>query len=263
MANYIYCSKCGAPMKEDARYCMKCGTLNYDHPDNQYMKKYMDKTNDKNKNNNKFFSEEIPASEIVNDSSNDVVVGGKVIRENSLIEQKEVKSYNYGARIVYTLLFSLVCFLYFVVIRSMKIDFSIYVSIYLFSIIFSVITMINIYQKAGCSFFTVFIPFYAQYTLCEMVFDKGILFLLLFVPIVNIVFSFVFLYKLGEKFGINGVLSVLFFPIVLLIISYSNKYHYNGRTFDNKSSVSIIGILFLILYLILLFFSISRIPVLL
>ena len=62
MANYIYCSKCGAPMKEDARYCMKCGTLNYDHPDNQYMKKYMDKTNDKNKNNIKFFSEEIPAS---------------------------------------------------------------------------------------------------------------------------------------------------------------------------------------------------------
>ena len=35
------CPRCGAEMKPDQRYCMKCGALNYDHPDNQKMKQYI------------------------------------------------------------------------------------------------------------------------------------------------------------------------------------------------------------------------------
>ena len=31
----IYCSRCGAPMKNGARYCMKCGNLNPEHPENK------------------------------------------------------------------------------------------------------------------------------------------------------------------------------------------------------------------------------------
>ena len=36
----IYCNRCGAPMKKNQRYCMKCGNLNYDHPDNRSMRAY-------------------------------------------------------------------------------------------------------------------------------------------------------------------------------------------------------------------------------
>lgn len=66
-SDYIFCSKCGEPMKPDARYCMKCGALNYEHPDNGYMKNYvsvkkLEKKNKKdfeeNKDNNKFVEEE-------------------------------------------------------------------------------------------------------------------------------------------------------------------------------------------------------------
>ena len=35
-----YCSRCGAEMKKSARYCLKCGNLNYDHPDNEKYKKF-------------------------------------------------------------------------------------------------------------------------------------------------------------------------------------------------------------------------------
>ena len=31
----IYCSRCGEAMKASSRYCMKCGNLNYDHPENR------------------------------------------------------------------------------------------------------------------------------------------------------------------------------------------------------------------------------------
>ena len=36
----IYCKKCGSPMKKTWRCCMKCGAINYAHPENQSMKKY-------------------------------------------------------------------------------------------------------------------------------------------------------------------------------------------------------------------------------
>lgn len=40
----IFCSTCGAEMLMSSRYCMKCGTLNYDHPSNESMKKYIKKS---------------------------------------------------------------------------------------------------------------------------------------------------------------------------------------------------------------------------
>ena len=39
----IFCSVCGAEMLMSSRYCMKCGALNYDHPSNDSMKKYIKK----------------------------------------------------------------------------------------------------------------------------------------------------------------------------------------------------------------------------
>ena len=41
----IYCSRCGEPMNSNSRYCMKCGNLNYDHPANKNMQKFINKDN--------------------------------------------------------------------------------------------------------------------------------------------------------------------------------------------------------------------------
>ena len=43
----IYCPKCGAAMSSTARYCMKCGTLNYDHEANKNMLRYLPKKKQK------------------------------------------------------------------------------------------------------------------------------------------------------------------------------------------------------------------------
>ena len=39
----IYCSRCGAEMSSNSRYCMKCGTLNYEHEANKNMVRFMPK----------------------------------------------------------------------------------------------------------------------------------------------------------------------------------------------------------------------------
>lgn len=64
MNNNISCVKCGNNYNSSLRCCMKCGTLNFDHPDNIKFKKLKNRysTNNKyinildNKNkNNKYF----------------------------------------------------------------------------------------------------------------------------------------------------------------------------------------------------------------
>ena len=39
----MYCARCGAPFNPKSRYCMKCGNINPDHPDNKNMSKYIKK----------------------------------------------------------------------------------------------------------------------------------------------------------------------------------------------------------------------------
>ena len=40
--NIIYCSRCGAEMSDNSRYCMKCGNLNYNHEANKGMRPFIE-----------------------------------------------------------------------------------------------------------------------------------------------------------------------------------------------------------------------------
>ena len=39
----IFCSRCGAEMSSNARCCIKCGNLNYNHEANRNIRQYIDK----------------------------------------------------------------------------------------------------------------------------------------------------------------------------------------------------------------------------
>ena len=47
-SNKIYCSRCGSEMAASSRYCMKCGNLNENHPDNNKYSKILKETNNNN-----------------------------------------------------------------------------------------------------------------------------------------------------------------------------------------------------------------------
>ena len=44
---YMYCPKCGVAMAEDARFCIHCGYINFDNEKNAFLKKYAQKTREK------------------------------------------------------------------------------------------------------------------------------------------------------------------------------------------------------------------------
>ncbi|MBR3049011.1 MAG: hypothetical protein IKG58_00425 [Bacilli bacterium] len=78
--DYVICSRCGEPMKPDARCCLKCGTLNYRNPENSYMKSHLSEKK-LDKINRKRFEEEM-------DNDDSVYVGGQKLKEVKVEDKK-------------------------------------------------------------------------------------------------------------------------------------------------------------------------------
>ena len=83
----------------------------------------------------------------------------------------------------------------------------------------------KIFTKAGEPGWASIVPFYSQYILFKIAWGNGLLFLLLFVPLVNVVISFMVLYKLCKSFGqgVGFFLGMLFLsPIFTMILGFGS-----------------------------------------
>lgn len=87
--------------------------------------------------------------------------------------------------------------------------------------VFMIFVMWKIYEKADKPGWAAIVPFYNSYVLCELGGFNGWMFLLIFVPFVNIVFFIILMIKIAENFGKGGgfavgliLLSIIFFPIL-------------------------------------------------
>ncbi len=85
-----------------------------------------------------------------------------------------------------------------------------------------------LFNKAKKHGWAAIVPFYNSYVMFDIAFGNGILFLLMFVPIVNIVFSIMMCFKFATAFG-KGTgfgFGLLFLPVVFYpILAFgSSKY---------------------------------------
>ena len=101
-----------------------------------------------------------------------------------------------------------------------------------FAIMMIILIIANwkIFEKAGIAGWKCLIPFYNTYCMYKLVFGSGWLFLLQLIPIVNIVISFVFLYKFVTVFGhgLGYMLGLIFLsPVFYLILAFGSS-EYEG-----------------------------------
>ncbi len=103
-------------------------------------------------------------------------------------------------------------------------------AILLFSIVFSILINWKIFEKAGFAGWKCLIPFYNNYCLADMVFHSGIMFLLLFIPGVNIIFALILTFKMAGVFGKGAGfgLGLIFLPIIFMPILAFGKAEYVG-----------------------------------
>lgn len=88
----------------------------------------------------------------------------------------------------------------------------------------------RLFAKAGEPGWACLIPFYSQYVLYKMAFGNGWLFLLLLVPIVNIVLALMLPFKLAKAFGhdIGYGFGLLFLSAIFINIMAFDKHEYIG-----------------------------------
>ena len=91
-----------------------------------------------------------------------------------------------------------------------------------------IIALWKLFEKAGEAGWKSLIPFYSNYILFKIAWGNGLLFLLMFVPCVNVVVSFIVLWKLCKAFdqGIGMYLLMLFVtPVAWLILGFGSAQY--------------------------------------
>lgn len=88
----------------------------------------------------------------------------------------------------------------------------------------------KIFTKAGVPGWASLIPLYSTYKLFEIAWGKGIVFLLLLLPGVNVVIAIILWSKLAKSFGEGTVFSLglIFLPAVFLLIMAFGDSEYIG-----------------------------------
>ena len=245
----IYCSRCGSEMKSNSRYCMKCGNLNVDHPDNKGMVKYV-------KNNSGDYSYSSGEKFIKNSDHNGDI--------NLVSLRKSFKSCFIFNTIFYLLSLLSTFFIYYNCLGNIDVVFNSSIS---YTVI--VISMLYIYifayellfVKLGFSWWEALVPIYNVILLSKRVFNNNYIGLLILVPFIGQIFSLVLIYKMGVKFGKSGILTLLFPVIMILIISFGEALFDNTKVVSDDDYAYCFKIkkYFLILCFIFIFGSISLI----
>ena len=88
-----------------------------------------------------------------------------------------------------------------------------------------------LFVKANEDGWKALIPFYNAYTAFDIVYGNGLKALMLLVPGLQIVVGIMFSYRLAQVFGkdtIFSILTVLFSPIMMLVIAFTPDSNYQG-----------------------------------
>ncbi len=210
----IYCTRCGAEMKSSARYCMKCGCLNYDHPANAKFKKFEESEDNKYEVGSK--------KKIVKEQEGTLVVGNNMGGKDLCFW---VNMFAFLLVMIITIIFAVVQYsdnLLLIVYSHYP---TIWLVICLYFLLFYGIELM--FMKANKPWFAAFIPIYDMLVIAEMAMGSMVWAILYLVPFGGLIIN----YNLGQKFGNYGIftllLGVLFYPV----LGYTSSILYGGYNF--------------------------------
>jgi len=225
----IYCPRCGSEMKSSARYCMKCGNLNYDHEANKSMKEIM--------------------GDQVNEITSYQMGAGGVVSNLPVKGVKTALATNTGS--------DLFCFLinyllYIVLLAAIIVpqvlegfsfktltSFSIAIPVTIVSIYFLYCYSIElIFMKCNKRWWASFIPIYNLFIFSNVTLGRSVYAIFYFVPILGQVLFLLSLYKLGRKFNYNGILTMLFPIFVIPHIALSVNLYDNTMYVPSGKNVT-------------------------
>jgi len=213
----LYCSRCGEEISVNSRYCMKCGNINYNHPENQGMKKF------EKKNDNHIY--EVGQGDTIKTRTAKDMITIPTHTGN----QKKAYLLNYLVYIGFILIYALITYIKFDFSYFGFLDSSFTIGVVVFSIIFLYVSSLEIiFMKTNNPWWSALIPIYNIGVFSKITLGKAILGFLYLVPVLNILLFFYSMGKLGKRFGYNSKLTAILFFIMIPVIAYRTN------SFDGK-----------------------------
>lgn len=201
-AGQLQCDKCGTFYPSSQRYCMKCGALNYSHPDNQSMKQYInyDVINHSYVGNYK--------DKLSHDTFDPIVK----MNRNCLI----------GNIVLHLLCFAAIIGFQFSGLVSFSTS-----TLVIFGIVIAISFLYNysmsrIYMHAGKDWWALYVPIYGQIVYYNITMDSGWWYWATFIPILNFIIPCIALYKLGTRFGKSGWFTLFCSLVMIPVIAFSD-----------------------------------------
>ena len=114
---------------------------------------------------------------------------------------------------------------------------AVYVILSLAISVLTLVAMWKLFVKAGKAGWKCLIPFYNTYCLYDIAWGNGWLFLLMFVPCVNVVVGIMMLFKLAKAFG-QGTgfgFGLLFLNTIFILILGFGSAEYVGSQVSSKN----------------------------
>lgn len=224
----IYCSRCGSELNKNARYCIKCGNINYSHPENQNMKKFEKK--------NQEYIYQVGQGQIINSKDS----RGVIFNPSNTGNQKLCYLFNSLIFVLVLVIYALIILMgsNFIFDEFVKSSFSVVCII--FSIIYLYVASLEIiFMKTNNPWWAALIPFYNIWIFSKITLKDPRLAILYLIPGVNVVLYLYSMYNLGKKFGSNPKLTVIFFFLYLPIIAFKQN-SFNNKLYLDSSDNSII-----------------------
>ena len=225
----IYCAKCGAEMSSNARYCMKCGTLNYDHEANKSMKGFMPK--------------DMKMSYKV--GSGKFLLRGRLNNQvrTSLAAHTGNKKICFIVNLLLFLLTIIFSFIFtingdYTVEGILNSDFPL-VSLIVSIIAFYLYSFQLLFMKCNLVWWKSLIPFYNVIELSNNLYQNKWIGILCCIPGVGIIGYLALFYKLGIKFQYNSILCALFPIIFIPLIGYGTHLYDECMFVDGDPNIAL------------------------
>lgn len=219
----MLCPRCGEEMKLNSRYCMKCGYLNYNHPDNANLKSHMGKLQD----TTAYVNGVAQIKEFEGVKKNHELRFGSNTGNKKICFLVNISLYIIVLLITFLFYFSKCDKFIDVIYTTMPF---IYI---LISLIFMYLYAIElIFMKMNERWWVAFVPIYNLFVLSYRGMENYLYGIIALIPGVNIIYFFILAYKIGIKFGFNGIIFMLFWPIFIPMCGFSDN------TFDGVTYVA-------------------------
>lgn len=223
----IFCERCGRELDSKSRYCMKCGNLNPNHPDNKNMTKYI---------SNKQESYSVGSGNIIVNTRSD----------NTTVTCIGNNTGNFNVCFITNMILYLFIVVFSCAITYINLDnnislvlySNIYIVLILSSIVFLfVFAMELIFMKMNNKWWGALIPIYNNMVISRCVFGSVWPGVFTLVPIIGQIIYLVMIYKLAGLFKKSGILMVLFPLVMILIIAYGGSPFKNILYVSNENSL--------------------------